>query len=76
MAQVDLNTCETEKCEKCQWQFYKERTLIKRIPGFITGGSVDTYTAVSFYACEKCGTAHRGTKINIVPKDDVLKIEK
>lgn len=73
---VDLNQCDTDSCEKCGFQFYKERYIMKRIPGVLTGSSTDQYIPVKFFACEKCGTVHKSTRINITPKDDTLKFVK
>lgn len=52
---IDLKQQETVVCEKCDNKFFKEVTLIKKVPKLLTGSSEDTLVPFPTYMCEKCG---------------------
>lgn len=76
MAEVDLNQCDTEKCENCQSPYFKECIIIKNVPGIVMENNLDTYIPVKFFACEKCGMPHKSMRIDINTDAGKLKIDK
>jgi len=52
---IDLKQQETVVCEKCGNKFFKEVTLIKKVPKLLTGSSEDTLVPFPTYMCESCG---------------------
>jgi len=52
---IDLKQQETVVCEKCGNKFFKEVTLIKKVPKILTGSSEDTLVPFPTYMCESCG---------------------
>jgi uncharacterized Zn finger protein len=52
---IDLKKQETVVCEKCGNKFFKEVTLIKKVPKLLTGSSEDTLVPFPTYMCESCG---------------------
>jgi uncharacterized Zn finger protein len=52
---IDLKQQETVVCEKCGNKYFKEVTLIKKVPKLLTGSSEDTLVPFPTYMCESCG---------------------
>lgn len=53
-----------EYCE-CGCPYFKERIVIKRLPGIMFGTTQDSFQPVPFMACEKCGAPHRATEFDV-----------
>ena len=52
---IDLKQQETIKCEKCGSKFFKEVTMIKKVPKLLTGSGEDTLVPFPTYMCNSCG---------------------
>ena len=52
---INLKDQETVKCEKCGSEFFKEVTLLKKIPKLLTGSPEDTIVPFPTYMCNDCG---------------------
>jgi hypothetical protein len=52
---IDLKKQETIKCEKCESKFFKEVTMIKKVPKLLTGTPEDTIVPFPTYMCDSCG---------------------
>jgi len=51
---IDLKKQETVKCEKCGSKFFKEVTMIKKVPKLLTGSHEDTIVPFPTYMCVSC----------------------
>ena len=51
---IDLKQQETVKCEKCGSKFFKEVTMIKKVPKLLTGSQEDTIVPFPTYMCVSC----------------------
>ncbi len=56
----DLIKCPDDFCE-CGCPYFKQRNIIKRIPGLMIGSTMDQYKEMPFLACELCGKPHVST---------------
>jgi uncharacterized Zn finger protein len=52
---IDLRQQETIKCEKCESKFFKEVTMLKKVPKLLTGSHEDTIVPFPTYMCNECG---------------------
>ena len=52
---IDLRQQVTIKCEKCESKFFKEVTMLKKVPKLLTGSSEDTIVTFHTYMCNDCG---------------------
>ena len=52
---IDLRQQETIKCEKCGSRFFKEVTMLKKVPKLLTGSHEDTIVPFPTYMCNECG---------------------
>jgi hypothetical protein len=52
---IDLRQQETVKCEKCESKFFKEITMLKKVPKLLTGSHEDTLVPFPTYMCNECG---------------------
>ena len=52
---IDIKQQQTVKCEKCACKYFKEVTLIKKIPKLLTGSDEDTIVPFPTYRCDDCG---------------------
>lgn len=52
---IDIKEQKTIKCEKCDCKYFKEVTLLKKIPKLLTGSSEDTIVPFPTYRCDDCG---------------------
>jgi hypothetical protein len=52
---IDLRQQETIKCEKCESKFFKEITMLKKVPKLLTGSHEDTIVPFPTYMCNDCG---------------------
>ena len=62
---IDLNKMPTEKCVKCGSMYFKNKTIIKKIPAILAGSTNDQFIPVDLLVCEECGTKHRSVVINV-----------
>jgi len=56
---IDLRTQETVKCEKCESKFFKEVTMLKKVPKLLTGSQEDTIVPFPTYVCNECGHVNK-----------------
>ena len=56
---IDLRTQETVKCEKCESKFFKEVTMLKKVPKLLTGSQEDTIVPFPTYVCNGCGHVNK-----------------
>lgn len=52
---IDLKQQATVECENCKGIYFKEVTLLKRVPGLMLGKSEDTLVPFPTYKCDSCG---------------------
>ena len=52
---IDLRQQTTIKCEKCESKFFKEVTMLKKVPKLLTGSAEDTIVPFPTYMCNECG---------------------
>lgn len=57
---IDLNAMPLEKCS-CGEQLFVKKTLLKRIPGLLSGNRTDTFVPVEIFCCDKCGEINQAT---------------
>ena len=56
---IDLKQQPTIECEECTSKYFKEVTLIKKVPKLLTGSGEDTIVPFPTYMCEKCGHVNK-----------------
>ena len=52
---INLKEQQTIKCEKCESKFFKEVTMLKKVPALLTGSHEDTIVPFPTYMCNDCG---------------------
>jgi uncharacterized Zn finger protein len=52
---IDLKQQETVKCKECGSKYFKEVTMIKKVPKLLTGSQEDTIVPFPTYMCNNCG---------------------
>ena len=52
---IDLKQQPTVKCEKCGSKFFKEVTMLKKVPKLLTGSHEDTIVPFPTHMCNECG---------------------
>lgn len=52
---IDLRQQPTVTCDDCGSKFFKEVTMLKKVPKLLTGSSEDTLVPFPTYCCDKCG---------------------
>lgn len=52
---INLREMDFVKCEKCEFDQFKEVTYLKKVPKLLTGSEDDTIVPFPTYACIKCG---------------------
>ncbi len=52
---INIKEQKTIQCEKCACKYFKEVTLLKKIPKLLTGSSEDTIVPFPTYRCDDCG---------------------
>lgn len=60
---IDLRSQETVKCENCECVYFKEVTMIKKVPKLLTGSPEDTIVPFPTYMCNDCGHINKEFKI-------------
>ena len=56
---IDLRQQTTIKCEKCESKFFKEVTMLKKVPKLLTGSHEDTLVPFPTYMCNDCGHVNK-----------------
>ena len=51
---IDLREQPTIKCEKCESKYFKEITMLKKVPKLLTGSHEDTIVPFPTYMCNMC----------------------
>jgi uncharacterized Zn finger protein len=52
---IDLRQQPTIVCEECGSKFFKEVTMLKKVPKLLTGSPEDTIVPFPTYMCNNCG---------------------
>lgn len=52
---INLKEQKTIKCEKCESKYFKEVTMLKKVPKLLTGSPDDTIVPFPTYMCNNCG---------------------
>ena len=52
---IDLRQQPTIICEECKSKFFKEVTMLKKVPKLLTGSHEDTIVPCPTYMCNECG---------------------
>lgn len=52
---IDLRQQATIKCDKCESKFFKEVTMLKKVPKLLTGNQEDVIVPFPTYMCNECG---------------------
>ena len=52
---IDLREQPTIKCERCESKYFKEITMLKKVPKLLTGSHEDTIVPFPTYMCNECG---------------------
>ena len=60
---IDLRQQTTIKCEKCESKFFKEVTMLKKVPKLLTGSAEDTIVPFPTYRCADCHHVNEEFKI-------------
>lgn len=56
---IDLRQQETIKCESCGSKYFKEITMLKKVPKLLTGSHEDTLVPFPTYMCNDCGHVNK-----------------
>ena len=62
---IDLKQQETVKCEKCGSKYFKEVTMLKKVPKLLTGSQEDTLVPFPTYMCDGCGHVNKDFELFI-----------
>ena len=60
---IDLRQQETIKCEKCDSIYFKEVTMLKKVPKLLTGSHEDTIVPFPTYMCSDCGNVNKDLQL-------------
>lgn len=60
---IDLRKQETVKCESCECVYFKEVTMLKKVPKLLTGSLEDTIVPFPTYICNECGHVNEDFKL-------------
>jgi uncharacterized Zn finger protein len=52
---IDLRIQPTIICEECGSKFFKEVSMLKKVPKLLTGSNEDTIVPFPTYMCNSCG---------------------
>lgn len=55
---IDLRQQETVVCSECKSKYFKEVTLLKKVPKLLTGSHEDTIVPFPTYMCNNCGNVN------------------
>jgi uncharacterized Zn finger protein len=56
---IDLRQQQTIECEQCKSRFFKEVTMLKKVPKLLTGSHEDTIVPFPTYMCNECGHVNK-----------------
>lgn len=56
---IDLRQQETIKCESCGSKYFKEITMLKKVPKLLTGSHEDTLVPFPTYMYNDCGHVNK-----------------
>ena len=62
---IDLKQQETVKCEECGSKYFKEVTMLKKVPKLLTGSQEDTLVPFPTYMCDGCGHVNKDFELFI-----------
>ena len=60
---INLKDQPTVECEKCNCTYFKEVTLLKKVPKLLTGSLEDTIIPFPTYMCNECGNVNDDFKL-------------
>ena len=60
---INLKEQKTIKCEKCESKYFKEVTMLKKVPKLLTGSSEDTIVPFPTYMCNDCGHVNKDLQL-------------
>ena len=60
---IDLRQQETIKCEKCESIYFKEVTMLKKVPKLLTGSHEDTIVPFPTCMCSDCGNVNKDLQL-------------
>ena len=55
LPKIDLKEQPTITCEECGSKYFKEVTMLKKVPKLLTGSQEDTIVPFPTYMCNECG---------------------
>jgi uncharacterized Zn finger protein len=62
---IDLKQQETVKCTECGSKYFKEVTMIKKVPKLLAGNHEDVIVPFPTYMCNSCGFVNEEFKLFI-----------
>jgi len=60
---INLKEQKTIKCEKCESKYFKEVTMLKKVPKLLTGSHEDTIVPFPTYMCSDCGNVNKDLQL-------------
>jgi predicted nucleic acid-binding Zn ribbon protein len=60
---IDLKEQPSVVCEKCEGEYFREVTMIKKVSKLLTGSGQDTIVPFPTYMCDGCGHVNEEFKI-------------
>jgi DNA-directed RNA polymerase subunit RPC12/RpoP len=62
---INLKEQKTIKCEKCESKYFKEVTMLKKVPKLLTGSHEDTIVPFPTYMCNDCSHVNKDFELFI-----------
>ena len=62
---INLREQPTILCEECGSKFFKEVTMLKKVPKLLTGSSEDSIVPFPTYMCNECGHVNQDFELFI-----------
>ena len=62
---INLKEQKTIKCEKCESKYFKEVTMLKKVPKLLTGSSEDTIVPFPTDMCNDCSHVNQDFELFI-----------
>ena len=62
---INLREQPTILCEECGSKFFKEVSMLKKVPKLLTGSSEDTIVPFPTYMCNDCGHVNKDFELFI-----------
>ena len=60
---IDLRKQPTILCEECGSKFFKEVSMLKKVPKLLTGSPEDTIVPFPTYMCNDCGHVNKDLQL-------------